>query len=78
MHKKLLRSRDNRMVSGVMGGLGKYLNMDPVVLRLLLIVVILITGIFPGVIAYIIAAFFIPEEPYIVEEKIIADDSISV
>ena len=75
MHKKLYRSRDNRIVSGVMGGLGDYFHTDPVLLRLILIVVILVSGIFPGVIAYVIAALFIPETPLITPASVVHDDS---
>jgi phage shock protein C len=60
--KKLYRTK-NRSILGVCGGLGAYYNIDPTVLRLLTVVVVLFTGVFPGVIAYVLAALIIPEEP---------------
>lgn len=60
--KKLYRSRSKRMICGVCGGVGEYLNIDPTVIRLLWVVLSFVG--FSGVIAYIIAAIIIPEEPY--------------
>jgi phage shock protein C len=78
MHKKLYRSRERRLVSGVMGGLGQYFHTDPVILRLILIIIILATGVFPGLIAYIVAVFMIPEEAFITPSKPIPDDDRAV
>ncbi|MBU9724700.1 PspC domain-containing protein [Diplocloster modestus] len=60
--KKLYRSRSKRMICGVCGGVGEYLNIDPTVIRLLWVVLSFVG--FAGIIAYIIAAIIIPEEPY--------------
>lgn len=78
MKKKLYRSRDHRVVSGVMGGLGEYFSLDPLILRIVLILVILVTGIFPGVIAYIIAAFMVPEEAPFTPSVSVTDDDITL
>ncbi len=59
----LERSRSNRMLGGICGGLGKYLNMDPTVVRVLYVLLTLFTA-FCGIIAYIILLFIIPEEKY--------------
>lgn len=61
--KKLYRSKKDRKFSGVIGGIGKYANVDSNLLRVLFIVLVLMTGLFPMVIAYIIASFFLPENP---------------
>ena len=58
--KKLERSTSNKVLGGVCGGVAKYLNMDPTLVRVLTVVISVFTG-FP-VIAYIIALFVIPEE----------------
>lgn len=58
--KKLYRSSTNKVFAGVCGGLGKYLSIDPVVLRLLWLLVVILTGFAPGVLVYIIAIFLIP------------------
>jgi len=59
--KRLYRSRKNRVLAGVCGGLGEYLNIDPVVVRLIWVAISLVWGF--GIILYIIAALIMPEEP---------------
>jgi phage shock protein C len=59
---RLYRSRDDRMIAGIAGGLGKYLGIDPVLVRLAIVVLIMAGG--AGILAYIIGWFIIPEEPY--------------
>ena len=61
MQKKLYRSTNEKMLAGVCGGVAKYLNMDPTVVRVLWAIISLFA--FVGVVAYIICAFLIPEEP---------------
>jgi len=61
--KKLYRSRTDRMIGGVCGGLGKYLSLDGTVLRLIAVVLMLLTGIVPGVIAYLVVMLIMPLEP---------------
>ena len=60
MAKKLYRSRTDRKIWGICGGLAKYLDMDPVVLRVIAVVSIFISGI--GIIAYIVMRLMVPEE----------------
>lgn len=60
--KKLTRSVRDRQLAGVCGGLAANANMDPTLMRLLVICAILFSGILPGIIAYVIAALVIPEE----------------
>ncbi|MCL2409870.1 MAG: PspC domain-containing protein [Oscillospiraceae bacterium] len=57
--RRLYRSRRNRIIAGVCGGIGEYFNIDPVIIRILAIV---IPGF--GWIAYLICAIIIPLEPY--------------
>ena len=61
MEKKLYRSRTSKKICGVCGGLAKYLNMDVTVVRLLAVLLTLFVG--GGLIAYIVAALVMPEEP---------------
>lgn len=61
--KKLHRSETNKVVSGVLGGFGEYFDIDPVLLRVVFILFVLVTGFFPGVFAYIISLFIIPKAP---------------
>ena len=61
VYKRLYRSRSNRMLFGVCGGLGEYLNVDPTVIRLIFVLAFLPGG--PGLIAYLVLALLVPEEP---------------
>ena len=61
MEKKLYRSKINKKICGVCGGIAEYLNMDPTIIRLILVLLTLAGG--SGMLAYIIAAFIIPENP---------------
>jgi len=58
--RKLERSRTNKVLGGVCGGVANYLNMDPTLVRVLTVVISLFTGV--PVILYLIALFVIPEE----------------
>ena len=61
--KKLYRSKTNRQLCGVCGGLAEYFNLDPTIVRLLAVVIGLCTAIIGALIFYIIAAVVIPEDP---------------
>ena len=64
MDKKLYRSDKNRVFAGVCGGIGEYMEVDPVVVRLIWVLFSMIAGFgFPGLIAYLIAALIIPQKP---------------
>ena len=54
------RSRSDRVIAGVCGGLGRYLGIDPVLLRVAFIILSLANGL--GLIAYVVAWVAIPEE----------------
>lgn len=59
--KRVYRSQDDRIVAGIIGGLGKYFNIDPTILRLAFV-----AGLFMSAgtltFVYIIAIFIIPNE----------------
>ncbi len=59
--KRLYRSRTDRIIGGVCGGLGTYLNVDPTVIRLLFVLLAFAGG--PGLLAYLILLILVPEEP---------------
>ena len=61
MSKKLYRSKSNKMLAGVCGGNADYFSIDPTIIRLIFAALVLFTG--AGILAYIVAAFIIPEEP---------------
>lgn len=59
--KRLFRSRDDRMISGVAGGLGRYFSIDPVIIRIAFGVAAFAGGF--GVLAYIALVLFVPSDP---------------
>jgi phage shock protein C len=60
-YKRLWRSRRDRKIAGVCGGLGDYYNIDPIWIRLLFVVFFLLGG--AAFIAYLIMWILIPLEP---------------
>jgi phage shock protein C len=58
---RLLRSREDRVIGGVAGGLAHYLSVDPVVIRLVFVILAVFGG--GGILAYIVAWIVIPEAP---------------
>lgn len=61
--KRLYRSRSSRMVAGVLGGLGAYLDIDPTWLRIGYVLLGVLSGVGPAIVIYVIAMIVIPEEP---------------
>ena len=59
MAKKMFKS-DDRIFSGLLGGLADYLDADPSFVRVVYVIVSFLTGLFPGIVAYIIAAAIVP------------------
>jgi phage shock protein C len=57
---RLYRSQQDNVIAGVCGGLGNYLNTDPLVFRILFVVAFLVGG--SGLLVYIILWIAIPEE----------------
>jgi phage shock protein C len=58
----LTRSTSNKMISGICGGAGRYLGIDPTILRIIVAIVTVFTGIVPGIIIYLILSFVIPSD----------------
>jgi len=58
--KRLYRSRDERVIWGICGGMAKYFNTDPVLVRVLWVLSLFLCGL--GILAYIILRFVIPLE----------------
>ena len=56
----LRRSRDERVIGGVCGGLGRYLGIDPVLLRIAIVILAIAGG--GGILVYIVAWILIPEQ----------------
>ena len=62
MTKKLYRSRKDKMIAGVCGGLAEYFNIDPVIVRLVAVLLLLPGGL-PGFLPYIIMWAVVPVAP---------------
>ena len=60
--KTLHRDEETAVVAGVVSGLAQYFKQDPVLFRLVAIVLLVITGIFPGLVIYLIAWLMIPRK----------------
>ncbi|VVB79643.1 PspC domain protein [uncultured archaeon] len=58
--KRLYRSKTDRVIAGVCGGIGEYLGIDPVIVRLVWVLLTLCAG--AGILAYILAWVIIPKE----------------
>jgi len=70
-YRHLYRSRNQRMLFGVCGGLGEYFKIDPTLVRLAFVVASLMGG--PGLIAYVVLLIVVPEEPLEVVESTVVD-----
>jgi phage shock protein C len=60
--KKLYRSNTNKVFAGICGGMGEYFDVDPTIIRLFWLIIVLLSGIFPGIVAYILALFIVPKK----------------
>lgn len=60
MPKRLTKSATNAKLFGVCGGIGEYFNIDPVIIRVLVVVATMMTGVWPGIIAYIACGLIMP------------------
>lgn len=58
--KKLYRSNTNKAFLGVLGGFGEYYDIDPVLLRVVFILISVFSGGVPGVLVYLLAAAIMP------------------
>lgn len=59
--RRLYRSREDRWIAGVCGGLGRFFGIDPMPLRIAFIILSLWEGV--GVLIYLIMLLIVPEEP---------------
>jgi len=69
-NKRLYKSNDNVVIFGVMGGLGEYFDIDPVVFRVAYAAFTFFTGVIPGILAYILMAIVMPKYPKVIVEKV--------
>jgi phage shock protein C len=64
MNKRLYKSRNDKMIEGVCGGIANYFNIDPTLVRALYALITIFSAGVPGVIAYIVLAIIMPVEPW--------------
>ncbi len=69
MTKQIYRSSHNSVIGGVCGGLGEYFNIDPVIIRIIWLL-LLFSGV--GFFAYLIAWVIIPRKPY--DDYVVLED----
>ena len=62
LKRPLRRSRSDRMVAGVVGGLAGYFGMDSTLARVLYVVGSIVSAAFPGILVYVIMWVIVPEE----------------
>ena len=59
--KRLFRSRSDRKIAGICGGFAELVDIDPTLVRLVVVVLGVVTGIVPFFIGYLIAWWIVPE-----------------
>lgn len=65
--RRIYRSEEDRIFAGVCGGFGDYFNIDPVIIRLVWILFVMVGG--SGIILYIIAWLIIPKQPMNIDDE---------
>jgi len=65
MEKKLYRSNKDKKLAGVCGGLAEYLGMDATIIRVIWVLLTLFAG--AGLLAYIVCALIIPQDPGVID-----------
>ena len=58
---RLRRSRSNRMIAGVIGGLARYFGIDPTMARVIYVILSVVSVAFPGLLVYILLWLVMPE-----------------
>ena len=60
--RPLRRSRNNRVIAGVIGGLADYFGLDPTLARVIYVLVSIFSAAFPGILVYILLWILVPPE----------------
>ena len=71
-NKRLERRRYDKMIFGVASGVAAHFNLDPVIIRLLFVLLTLAGG--PGILIYVVMALLMPEEPEVTAKAHVLDD----
>jgi phage shock protein PspC (stress-responsive transcriptional regulator) len=62
LKRPLRRSRSQRLIAGICGGIAQWLEWDPTVVRVLYVALSVLSVAFPGIVIYIILWVIVPEE----------------
>lgn len=62
LKRPLRRSRSDRMIAGVVGGIAQYFGIDSTLARVLYVVGSIVSAAFPGILVYVIMWAIVPEE----------------
>ncbi len=73
--KRFYRSETNKVWKGILGGMGEYFDVDPVLIRVVYIFVMIVSGVIPGLIAYVVAIFIVPKRPKIGSAENTSDEN---
>lgn len=65
--KKLYKSEDDRKLDGVCAGIAEYFDVDPTLIRAAFAFSTVVTGIFPGVLAYVVLAIIMPKKSEVIK-----------
>lgn len=57
----LMRSRENRIIAGVCGGIAEWLGWSPTTVRILFVLISVLSAAFPGILVYLLLWLFMPE-----------------
>ncbi len=69
MKKLLYKSEDNKMLEGVCAGVAEYFELDPTLVRAGYAFVSIVTGVVPGLIAYVVLAVIMPKKSAVQKSK---------
>ena len=61
--KRLMRSSTDNKIAGICGGLGEYMDADPTIIRLVVVLLVIFTGFFHGIVGYLLAWIIVPLAP---------------
>jgi phage shock protein PspC (stress-responsive transcriptional regulator) len=70
MNKRLYRSKTDKKIAGVCGGLAQYFNIDPTIVRIGFVILLLPGGL-PGFVPYVIMWTIVPEEPEDISRSVV-------
>lgn len=62
MEKRLCKSSTNKMLGGVLGGIGEYFGIDPTLVRIAYVLLSIFSVGFPGLLLYIVMLLIVPKE----------------